>query len=123
MKGSAGIHGGEVRVYKAVAGEVRVDVRLDHETVWLTEEQRSQLFGPERSVITKHVRNVFRERELEPGATWAKFAQVQTEGDRTVTRDVDHYNLDVIISVGYRVKSVQGTRLRHWATATNMVCP
>jgi hypothetical protein len=62
----------------------------------------------------------FPERELEPGATWAKFAQVQTEGDRTVTRDVDHYNLDVIISVGYRVKSVQGTRFRQWATATNV---
>lgn len=72
--------GGEVRVYEAADGEVRVDVRLDHETVWLTQEQMSQLFGRERSVITKHVRNVFRERELEPGATCAKFAQVQTEG-------------------------------------------
>jgi len=104
--------GGEVRVYEAADGEVRVDVRLDRETVWLTQEQMSQLFGRERSVITKHVRNAFREGELEPGATCAKFAQVQTEGDRTVTRDVDHYNLDVIISVGYRVKSVQGTRFR-----------
>lgn len=110
--------GGEVRVYEAADGEVRVDVRLDRETVWLTQEQMSQLFGRERSVITKHVRNAFREGELEPGATCAKFAQVQTEGDRTVTRDVDHYNLDVIISVGYRVKSVQGTRFRQWATAT-----
>ena len=112
--------GGEVRVYEAADGEVRVDVRLDRETVWLTQEQMSQLFGRERSVITKHVRNVFRERELEPGATCAKFAQVQTEGDRTVTRDVDHYNLDVIVSVGYRVKSVHGTRFRQWATATNI---
>lgn len=103
--------GGEVRVYEAADGEVRVDVQLDRETVWLTQEQMSQLFGRERSVITKHVRNVFREGELEPGATCAKFAQVQTEGDRTVTRDVDHYNLDVIISVGYRVKSFQGTRI------------
>ena len=68
------------------------------------------------SFPSKHVRNVFREGELEPGATCAKFAQVQTEGDRTVTRDVEHYNLDVIISVGYRVKSVQGTRFRQWAS-------
>ena len=80
MKAPAGIQGGEVRVYQAADGEVRVDVRLDRETVWLTQEQMSQSFGRERSVITKHVRNVFRERELEPGATCAKFAQVQTEG-------------------------------------------
>jgi hypothetical protein len=72
-------------------------VRLDHETVWLTQEQMSQLFARERSVITKHVRNVFREGELDPEATCAKFAQVQTEGERTVTREVDHYNLDLII--------------------------
>jgi len=92
--------GGEVLVYESPDGEVRVDMRLDHETVWLNQEQMGQLFGRERSVITKHVRNVFREGELEPEATCAKFAQVQTEGERTVTRDIDHYNLDVIISVG-----------------------
>lgn len=108
--------GGEVVLYEAPDGGVRVDVRLDHETVWLTQEQMGQLFGRERSVITKHVRNVFREGELEPEATCAKFAQVQTEGERTVTREIDHYNLDVIISVGYRVKSSQGTRFRQWAT-------
>lgn len=72
----------------------------------------------ERSVITKHVRNVFRERELDARATCAKFAQVQAEGPRTVRREVDHYNLDVIISVGYRIKSIQGTHFRQWATST-----
>jgi prophage maintenance system killer protein len=108
--------GGEILLYEAPNGEVRVDVRLDHETVWLTQDQMSQLFARERSVITKHVRNVFQEGELEAGATSAKFAQVQTEGERTVTREVEHYNLDVIISVGYRVKSSQGTRFRQWAT-------
>jgi len=108
--------GGEVLLYVAPDGKVRVDVRLDNETVWLTQEQMSQLFGRERSVISKHVGNVFRERELEPEATRAKFAQVQTEGARTVTREIEHYNLDVIISVGYRVKSDQGTRFRQWAT-------
>lgn len=110
--------GGEILVYEAADGGARVDVRLDRDTVWLTQDQMSQLFGRERSVVTKHVRNVFREGELEAGATSAKFAQVRAEGGRTVKRDVDHYNLDVIISVGYRVKSVQGTRFRQWATST-----
>lgn len=80
MKAPAGIQGGEVPVYEAADGEVRVDVRLDRETVWLTQKQMSQLFGRERSVITQHARNVFRERELEPGATCAKFAQVANGG-------------------------------------------
>jgi prophage maintenance system killer protein len=107
---------GEVLVYEAPDGEVRVEVRLDRETVWLTQEQMSRLFGRERSVMAKHLRNVFREGELVSEATCAKFAQVQIEGERTVTREIDHYNLDVIISVGYRVKSSQGTRFRQWAT-------
>lgn len=108
--------GGEVLVYEAPDGNVRVDVRLDHETVWLSQEQIGMLFGRERSVITKHIRNVFKEGELEPAATCAKFAQVQREGGRTVTREMEHYNLDVIISVGYRVKSQRGVRFRQWAT-------
>lgn len=110
--------GGEILVYDAPDGGVRVDVRLERETVWLTQQQMTELFGRERSVITKHIGNVFKEGELEPSATCAKFAQVQREGQRTVARDVDHYNLDVIISVGYRVKSPQGTRFRQWATRT-----
>jgi hypothetical protein len=110
------VPGGEVLVYEAADGSARVDVRLDRETVWLTQDQMARLFGRERSVVTKHIRNAFREGELEAQATRAKFAQVQTEGGRTVTREVDHYNLDVVISVGYRVKSVEGTRFRQWAT-------
>ncbi|MFB1486130.1 MAG: virulence protein RhuM/Fic/DOC family protein [Thiocapsa sp. C3-sup] len=110
--------GGEILVYEAPDGGVRVDVRLERETVWLTQQQMTELFGRERSVITKHIGNVFKEGELEASATCAKFAQVQREGQRTVARDVDHYNLDVIISVGYRVKSPQGTRFRQWATRT-----
>lgn len=109
---------GQVLVYETPDGAIRVDVRLDGETVWLTQQQMAELFGRERSVITKHVRNVFSEGELAPGATCAKFAQVQSEGRRTITRDVDHYNLDVIISVGYRVKSLRGTQFRIWATRT-----
>ena len=91
----------DVVVYETPGGEVRVDVRLDQETVWLTQQQMAELFGRDRSVVTRHIRNVFREGELAPGATCAKFAQVQPEGGRTVSRGMDHFNLDVIISVGY----------------------
>jgi prophage maintenance system killer protein len=110
--------GGEVALYEVPDGGVRLDVRLERETVWLSQAQMADLFGRERSVITKHLRNVYSEHELDSAATCAKFAQVQTEGPRTVTRDVDHYNLDVIISVGYRVKSRLGTQFRIWATRT-----
>ena len=108
--------GGNIVVYQAADGSARVEVRLDRETVWLTQEQMSQLFGRERSVVAKHIRNAFDEGELEPEATCAKFAQVRMEGRRTVTRSIEYYNLDVIISVGYRVKSLRGTQFRIWAT-------
>ncbi|MBI1747590.1 MAG: virulence protein RhuM/Fic/DOC family protein [Acidobacteria bacterium] len=107
--------GGEVILYEAPDGEVRVDVRLERETVWLTQEQMSQLFGRERSVITKHIRNVFREGELDAGAVCAKFAHTAENGK---TYQVEHLNLDVIISVGYRIKSPRGTQFRIWATRT-----
>lgn len=93
--------------------EARVEVRLGRDTVWLTQEQMAQLFGRERSVITKHIRNVFAEEELKREAVCAKFAQTATDGK---TYQVESYNLDVIISVGYRIKSLQGTRFRQWAT-------
>lgn len=108
----------EVLIYETESGQTRVDVRLDAETVWLTQEQMAALFGRERSVVTKHLRNVFKEGELDATATCAKFAQVKNEGGRTVTREIEHYNLDVIISVGYRVKSQRGTQFRLWATRT-----
>ncbi len=107
--------GGEVIVYEAPDGEVRVDVRLDRETVWLTQAQMAELFGRERSVVTKHVRNAFQEGELDPAAVCAKFAHTAADGK---TYQVDHYNLDVVISVGYRVKSLRGTQFRIWATRT-----
>ena len=112
------VPGGEVVVYEATGGEVRVDVRFQDDTVWLTQLQMAQLFERDRSVITRHIRNAYDEQELEPEATSAKFAQVRSEGSRSVSRDVDHYNLDMIISVGYRVKSQRGTQFRQWATRT-----
>ena len=109
------VPGGEVLVYEAPDGGVRVEVKLDRDTVWLTQDQMSRLFGRERSVVTKHVRNVFREGELDAKSVCAKFAHTAADGK---TYQVDHFNLDVIISVGYRVKSAQGTRFRQWATQT-----
>ena len=106
----------DILVYEAPSGEARVEVRLDRETVWLTQQQMAGLFGRDRSVVSKHIRNAYREKELDPKATCAKFARVQAEGGRTVLREMDHFNLEVIISVGYRVKSVAGTRFRQWAT-------
>lgn len=99
---------GEMLVYEAPDGEIRVDVRLERETVWLTQQQMAELFGRDRSVVAKHLRNAFTEGELDPDSTCAKLAQVRPEGTRTVSRQVEHYNLDVIISVGYRVKSFRG---------------
>ena len=96
--------------------EVKLDVQLDGETVWLSKEQMGALFGRDRTVISRHIANVYREGELERDATCAKFARVQTEGTREVLRHEERFNLDVIISVGYRVKSKRGVEFRRWAT-------
>jgi prophage maintenance system killer protein len=101
--------GGEIRVYESPDG-VRVDVRLDADTVWLTQDQMRQLFGRERSVITKHIRNIFNDGELDEESN-VHFLHIAGSD-----KPVRFYNLDVIISVGYRVKSAQGTRFRQWAT-------
>ena len=103
----------DVVIYEAEGGQSQLRVRLDHETVWLTQEQMASLFGRERSVVTKHIRNIFQEGELAEDSVCAKFALTAADGK---TYDTAHYNLDVIISVGYRVKSRQGTRFRQWAT-------
>lgn len=107
----------DVEVYQNEEGSIALKVPVQWESVWLNANQMAQLFGRDKSVISRHVRNVFQEGELEEGATVAKFATVQNEGDRQVSRQVAHYNLDVVISVGYRVKSQQGVRLRQWATS------
>ncbi|MBR6458704.1 MAG: virulence RhuM family protein [Actinomycetaceae bacterium] len=107
---------GDVVLYEAKDGNVRLNVQLDGETVWLTQPQMSVLFGRDVSVIRKHVKNVYEEGELEEESTRAKIALVQNEAGRSVERQVDAFNLDVVISVGYRVKSVEGVRFRQWAT-------
>jgi hypothetical protein len=90
--------GGKMVPYQTPDGEVRVDVRLEQETVWLIQQQMAALFSLERSVVAKHIGNAYREGELSPAATCAKFAQVQTEGSRTVSREVDRYNLKILVS-------------------------
>lgn len=103
-------------IYRSADGKIKVDVRFENETVWLSLDQMATLFGRDKSTISRHVKNVFEEGELSPEATVANFATVQAEGNREVARNIDYYNLDIIISVGYRVKSQQGTQFRIWAT-------
>ncbi len=106
----------EIIIYQNPDGKIKIDVRLEEETVWLSIEQMAMLFGKGRSTIAEHVAHVYEEGELEQNPTCRRFRQVRKEGAREVERDIDHYNLDVIISVGYRVKSLQGTQFRIWAT-------
>lgn len=94
----------------------RIEVRINEETVWLNRQQIAVLFGRDVKTIGKHINNVFSEGELQKHSTVANFATVQTEGGRRIERQIEHYNLDVIISVGYRVKTKQGTQFRIWAT-------
>lgn len=102
----------ELILYQADDGVTRIEVRLQGETVWLSLNQMAELFQRDKSVISKHIKNVFDEGELSLEATVAKFATVQTEGVREVSREIEFYNLEVIISVGYRVKSQRGTQFR-----------
>ncbi len=106
----------EFLLYTTPNGKVKVEIFLRNETVWLTQAKIAELFDVERSVVTKHLQNIYIESELDRKPTCAKFAQVQNEGGRQVSRDVEFYNLDAIISVGYRVNSAQATQFRIWAT-------
>jgi hypothetical protein len=110
---------GEIILYKNQDGNIKIDVRLEEETVWLTQAQIALLFGKGRSTITEHIANVFSEGELSENVVCRNFRLTTPHGaieGKTQENDVKHYNLDVIISVGYRVKSLQGTQFRIWAT-------
>jgi hypothetical protein len=106
----------EILIYQNQEGNIKVDVRLEEETVWLTQAQLCDLFQKSKATISEHIKNIFEEGELESSSTVRKFRTVQMEGTRSVERELEYYNLDVIISVGYRVKSQQGTQFRIWAT-------
>ena len=109
-------HNDKMLIYQSADGHIKIDVRFENETVWLSLDQMSTLFGRDKSTISRHIKNIFEEAELSPDTTIANYATVQEEGNREVTRNIDYYNLDIIISVGYRVKSQQGTQFRIWAT-------
>ena len=106
----------EILFYQTEGGRSRIEVRLDENTVWLSQRLLAELFQKDVRTINEHIQNIYEERELAPEATIRKFRIVQTEGKREVERIVDFYNLDVIIAVGYRVKSYRGTQFRRWAT-------
>ena len=107
----------QIIIYQTEDGQTRVDVRMENETVWLTQAQMAELFQTDRTSIVRHINNIYKIEELEREATCAKIAQVQMEGNRKVTRQVPYFNLDMIISVGYRVNSKRGVKFRQWANS------
>ena len=106
----------KIIIYQTQDGQTKIDVRIDNETVWLTQNQMAELFQTTKQNISLHIKNIFEEGELTEDSTVKDYLTVQNEGSRKVSRNVTHYNLDVIISVGYRVKSLRGTQFRIWAT-------
>lgn len=107
---------GEIIIYQTEDGLTKIETKFEQDTVWLSLDQMAELFQRDKSTVSRHIKNVFDEGELERNSTVANFATVQTEGSREVTRNIEFYNLDVIISVGYRVKSLRGSQFRRWAT-------
>jgi hypothetical protein len=106
----------QILLYKTEDGHSRIEVRLENETVWLSQKLLAELFQKDVRTINEHIKNIYTEGELEPEATIRKFRIVQTEGKRQVSRSIDFYNLDIIIAVGYRIRSYRGTQFRQWAT-------
>ena len=111
---------GEIILYQSEDGLTKIDVRFEDETVWLTQQQMADLFQSSRSNIVEHIQHIYEEGELDEPSTCRKFRQVRTEGNRQVFRELPYYNLDMIISIGYRVKSMIATQFRRWATACPM---
>jgi len=107
---------GQIAIYQTDDGQTQIDVRVEKDTLWLTLLQIAELFNRDKSVISRHLKNIFDTGELPREATVAKIATVQTEGDRQVSREIEYFNLDAVISVGYRVNSIKGTQFRIWAT-------
>jgi len=103
-------------VYQTEDGALKIDVKLEYETVWLTQQQMAELYQTSRTNVVEHIKNIYAEGELDQNSTCRKFRQVRTEGNRKVERNIPFYNLDMIISLGYRIKSVIATRFRQWAT-------
>jgi len=109
-------HKGQMLLYITNNGSIKLEVRLEGETLWLTINQMAELFGIDKSGISRHLKSIYETSELKREATVANFATVQNEGGRSVSRDLEYYNLDAIISVGYRINSIRGTQFRMWAS-------
>ena len=107
---------GEIILYQTADGRTKIDVKLENETVWLTQAQIAALMGTNVPAISKHISNIYKQGELDKGSTISKMEIVQCEGTRQIRRTVDHYNLDMILSVGYRVNSIRATQFRQWCT-------
>lgn len=107
---------GEIIIYQTEDGLTKIDVKMVDETVWLTQQQMSELFQTSRTNVVEHIKHIYSEGELEENLTCRKFRQVRMEGNREVSREIPYYNLDMIISLGYRIKSAIATRFRRWAT-------
>ena len=107
---------GDIIIYQSEDGVTKIDVRFVDETVWLTQQQMALLFQTSRTNVVEYIKNIYQEGELDPKSTCRDFRQVREEGGRRVARQIPHYNLDMIISLGYRVKSAIATRFRRWAT-------
>jgi hypothetical protein len=106
----------EIILYTTDEGQTKIDVQLENETVWLTQKQLVELYQTSKSAVSEHIKNIFSDEELNPEATVRKIRTVQKEGTREVTRDLEYYNLDMIIALGYRINSKIATRFRQWAT-------
>ena len=106
-----------IKIYSSQDGSIQLKVKLENDTVWLTQSQMAELFGVDRTSIVRHIRNIYKSEELDQNSTCAKNAQVRTEGHRSILREIPYYNLDMIISVGYRVNSKNATSFRRWATS------
>lgn len=114
-----GVHNanrGEIIIYRAEDNTIQLDVRMENETVWLTQKQIAELFGVKKAAVSKHIANIFSQEELNPVATVSKMETVQIEGKRTIVRYLDFYNLDMILSIGYRVNSKRAIAFRQWST-------
>ena len=107
----------QIEIYRSADGNIELNVKLEDDTVWLTQSQMAELFGVDRTSVVRHIKNIYATQELDEASTCAKNAQVRLEGSRRIVRDIPFYNLDMVISVGYRVNSKNATSFRKWATS------
>ena len=111
-----------IEIYRSQDGSIQLNVKLENDTVWLTQSQMAELFGVDRTSIVRHIRNIYKSEELDQNSTCAKKAQVRKEGHRSILREISYYNLDMIISVGYRVNSKNATSFKSKYRQISLAC-